>query len=73
MCEKDNPEPATPEKSLPTDELPEQTGKEVRARYWKSPAPLPPEHKIHERQPIPPIPEGEEVPDETPSLPVELD
>jgi hypothetical protein len=66
-------EELTPPESLPTGELPEQTEKEVRVRYWKTPAPLPPEHEIHKRQHIPPVPEGEEVPDDTPSPPVELD
>jgi hypothetical protein len=70
---KEKPESLTPPESLPADELPEQTRKEVRARYWKSPVPLPPEQEIHQRQHIPPVPEGEEVPDDTPSPPVELD
>ncbi len=70
MSEKDeNP----PSKSPLTGELPEQSDKEVRVPYWKTPPPLPPEKKIHPRQIIPPPPEGEEIPDDTPSPPVELE
>ena len=73
MSENEKSEPLAPPESLSTDELPKQSGKEVRARYWESPVPPPPEHEIHPRAHIPPVPEGEEVPDDTPSRPVELD
>lgn len=73
MCENRNNEPQSPPDSLKTDELPEQPGKEAKVRYRESPAPRPPKHQIHERAQIPPVPEGEMVPDETPSPPVELD
>ena len=56
-----------------TGELPEQVGKEVRVPYWKSPPPVPSGHDIPPRQYIPMVPEGEEVPDDTPSGPVELE
>lgn len=73
MCEKEKPESSAPTESLTTDELPEQSGKEVQARYWESPIPLPPGHKIHERAHIPQVPKGQEVPDKTPSPPVKID
>lgn len=73
MSEKDKAEPSTPCGSLPTGELPEQAEKEVRARYGDVPAPLPPGHEIHRRQNIPPVPAGEEVPDDAPSPPIDLD
>jgi hypothetical protein len=73
VCDKEKPEPSTTSESMQTDELPVQSEKEVRVRYWESPAPLPPGHEIHPRQYIPPVPEGEEVPDDTPSPPVEID
>jgi hypothetical protein len=69
MCEKDKPDSAS--ESLPTDQLPEQKSEAARARQWKSPPPKPPEHEIHERPYIPPVPEGEQVPDERPSPPIE--
>lgn len=59
--------------SLETDDVPEQAGREVNVHYWDSPPPPPPEKEIHERQYIPPVPAGEEVPDEAPSAPVDLE
>jgi len=56
-----------------TGELPEQAGKEVTANYRSTPPPPRHDQKIHPRQPIPPVPEGEEVSDEAPSAPVELE
>ena len=70
MTEKCKPSD-TPEMS--TGELPEQSEKETDVPHWKSPPPPPPGHKIHERQYIPPVSEGEEVTDDTPSPPVEID
>jgi hypothetical protein len=66
-------EKSEPPESLPAGEVPEQCEKEVRVPYWKSPPPRPAGHEIHPRQYIPLVPEGEEVPDETPSPPVDLD
>ncbi|HEX8070471.1 MAG TPA: hypothetical protein VF546_11000 [Pyrinomonadaceae bacterium] len=73
MSEKEKAEPTTPSELLPTDELPQQTGKEVHVPYWETPAPPPPGQEIHPRQHIPPVPAGEEVPDDAPSPPVELE
>jgi hypothetical protein len=73
VSESEKPEPARSPESLPTGELPEQSGKEVRVPYWDSPAPPPVGHEIHPRQYIPPPPEGEEVADDTPSPPVGLE
>ncbi|MDQ5844156.1 MAG: hypothetical protein M3539_02545 [Acidobacteriota bacterium] len=73
MCDKEKAEPSAPPEPLTTDELPEQSGKEAQVRYRDAPAPPPPGQKIHERPHIPPIPEGEEVPDKTPSPPVKID
>jgi hypothetical protein len=62
-----------PSEPLSTDEMPEQSGKEVHINYTPRPAPPPPDHKIHPRNQIPPVPEGEEVPDKTPSPPIDID
>jgi hypothetical protein len=56
-----------------TGELPEQTGKEVTIKYRPSPSRQPFDRKIHPRQPAPKVPEGEEVSDEDPSSPVDLE
>lgn len=64
---------STPPESPETGELPPQSEKEVRVPYWDTPPPPPPGHDIRPRQIIPPVPEGEENPDDTPSPPVELD
>jgi hypothetical protein len=72
VCENRENKPHPPD-SLVTDELPEQTSKKAQVRLRKSPVPRPPDHQIHERAQIPPVPEGENVPDETPSPPVDLD
>ncbi len=71
MCE--DPKPAEDPDSLTTDELPAQTGKEVQVRYRDSPVRQSPDKRIHERAQIPRVPEGEKVPDETPSPPVDVD
>ena len=73
MCDKKDREPLAPPDSLTTDKLPEQTGKEVKIRYRDSPVPRPPGHEIHKRARIPAVPEGEKVPDKTPSPPVDVD
>lgn len=61
------------EKSARTGELPKQSEKKVRVPYQKWPPPLPPDQEIHPRQRIPEPPPGEEVSDDTPSPPVELE
>ena len=74
MCEKKKSEPETlPAKPSATDEIPEQTAQEIHINYEDSPISQR-NRKIHPRQIIPPVPEGEEeVSDDTPSPPVELD
>ncbi|MGH9875058.1 MAG: hypothetical protein ACRD9S_21595 [Pyrinomonadaceae bacterium] len=73
MSEAEKSHPSETADSLTTDELPEQSGKEVHVPYWKTPPPRPTQHKIPPRQHIPPVPEGKQVPDDTPSPPVGLD
>jgi hypothetical protein len=75
MSEDKESEPQTQSssKSLSTDELPEQTGQEVQVHYQPTPPRSRADHEIHPRVPIPPVPEGEEVPDDSPSPPVDLD
>lgn len=70
---KSKPLTPSPSESLSTGEMPAQTGNEVQIKYRPSPSPPPPDQKIHPRQKIPAVPEGEEVPDNTPSPPIELD
>ena len=67
------PRPPLPDDSLSTGKLPEQTVEEVHVIYEPSPPPAPRNQRIHPRQVIPPVPEGEPRPDETPSPPVELE
>jgi len=63
-----------PAKESPTTgNLPVQKVEEVHVDYQDSPPPAPRTRQIHPRQVIPPVPEGEYRPDETPSPPVELD
>ncbi len=73
-CENKKIEPETPPaKSSATDEIPEQAAQEIHINYEDSPIPQR-NRKIHPRQIIPPVPEGEEEEsDNTPSPPVELD
>lgn|GEM_PF-4611983 len=71
--EKSGPATCSHPESLATDELPKQSGKEVKVHYRSTPSPSPPEHKIHPRQKLPPVPEGEEIADADPSPPVELE
>lgn len=75
MSESKNCEPLTqsPPEPLSSGEMPEQSGKEVIVHYRPEPAKPKSVREIHPRQKIPPVPEGEEVPDDTPSPPVELD
>jgi hypothetical protein len=58
---------------LDTGALPQQEGKEVQIRSHPLPNKNMQEKKIHPRQPTPPIPEGEEVSDDDPTPPVNLD
>jgi hypothetical protein len=75
VSNKDKSEPvARPiSESLSTDEMPKQSEKEVHVNYEPSPSHPPPGQKIHPRQKMPPVPEGESVGDDAPSPPVDLD
>lgn len=75
MCksEKSDPETQLPPESLPGDEELEKLAKQIHVHYQESPAKPPPEKNIHQRRTIPPVPEGEEVQDESPSPPVDLE
>ena len=70
---KSKPVTPPPAESMSTGEMPKQSRKKIHVDYRPSPSPPPPHQKIHPRQKIPLVPEGEEVPDNTPSPPVELD
>jgi hypothetical protein len=70
---KAEPETPPPSESSATGEVSEQSAKEIQVHYRPAPSPPPPDQKIHPRQIIPPVPEGEEVPDDTPSPPVEIE
>jgi hypothetical protein len=74
MSENKKSKPVTPppSESLSTGEIPKQSRKAIHVRYRRSPSSRP-DKKIHPRQKMPPVPEGEEMPDHTPSPPVELD
>ena len=57
--------------SMSSGELPQQKSKEKKISLHSLP-PLPlPDKKIHPRQVIPPVSEGKETPDHTPSPPVD--
>ena len=59
--------------SFSSGEMPKQRFKEKKVPYVSSPIPLPPGKKIHTRQVIPPVPVNKNVPDKTPSPPVDPD
>jgi hypothetical protein len=75
MCEHKKSEPATPQtsESSTSDKEPDQSAREVKVNYRNSPPARPPGKEIHPRQIIPAVPEGKEVPDDTPSPPVEIE
>lgn len=73
MCRNKKSEPETlSENSKATNEIPEQTAREIQIHYEESPVPQR-RREIHPRQIIPLVPEAKEVFDETPSPPVEID
>ncbi len=57
---------------LPADDLPAGSTDEVSIRYEREPPRGDPDRRIHERMPTPSVPEGEDVPDRTPSPPVDI-
>jgi hypothetical protein len=75
VCEEKKSEPPAqpPSDPMASGEMPEQTEKEVHVEYNRLPSTPPPGQVIHPRQKIPPVPEGEDVADASPSPPVELD
>ncbi len=61
-----------PSEHLSTGDMPEQKGKDTSVRYTSKP-PSRSGRKIHPRTPVPKVPKGEDVPDKTPTPPVDLD
>jgi hypothetical protein len=74
MCEqnKEKPENHKASSAMDTGDLPKQTEKEAQAEFHSQPS-AKPSNEIHPRQFIPPVPNGADIPDDTPSPPVELD
>jgi hypothetical protein len=60
------------EGSLPVADLPKQKGGEVHIDYLPEAPRGNPDRRIHERLPIPAVPEGDDVPDPDPSPPVDI-
>jgi len=59
--------------AMSSGEMPKQTSKKKKISFHSLP-PLPlPDKKIHPRQAIPPVKEGKEIPDNTPTPPVDPD
>ena len=73
MSKRKKSKPVKPPTAEPmsVSEIPPQTGEEIQVQYDQIPPPPPPNQKIHPRRKLPPVPEGEEVPDKNPSPPVE--
>ena len=57
---------------LPADELPASSTDEVSISYERVAPRGQPGRRIHERMPAPSIPEGDDVPDRTPSPPIDI-
>ena len=57
---------------LPADDSPARPTDEVSIEYEREAPRGNPDRRIHERMPAPSVPEGEDVPDRTPSPPVDL-
>lgn len=57
---------------LPADDLPASQTDEVAIDYEREPPRGDPARRIHERMPTPPLAEGEDVPDRTPSPPLDI-
>jgi hypothetical protein len=65
--------PVQPDGSLPAADLPPQSSNEVTVRYLPEAPKSPKGKQIHSRRNIPPVPEGLDVPDPHPSLPVDIE
>jgi hypothetical protein len=59
--------------TLPASDLPEQESKEVQIRYSPEAPSGDPNRTIHPRFPYPTVTEGEDVPDDNPSPPVDIE
>lgn len=57
--------------AITSSEIPQQRATKTHVNYKDKPATA--THKIHDRQPLPPIPEGEDVTDDCPSPPTKID
>ncbi|MGH9941740.1 MAG: hypothetical protein ACRD9R_05185 [Pyrinomonadaceae bacterium] len=71
-CDADQPDAAAAG-SLPADDLPQQSGGEVRVNYSRTAPRGDAARTIHQRPPVPPMSEGEAVPDRDPSPPVDIE
>lgn len=58
---------------LVTDDVADQTAKEVQVRYQRVAPSRRAGQGIHLRRELPPVPAGKHVPDNSPSPPVEID
>ena len=67
------PGPQTESDALSSGDVPEQVGKEANIPYSSTPHATPKDKKIHPRTKLPSLPKGEDVPDDQPSPPLELD
>ena len=62
-----------PEKNaITSSDIPQQEATKTHINYRSKPA-TSPIHKIHSRQPLPPIPKGKEISDDCPSPPTKID
>ena len=57
--------------AITSSEIPQQRATKTHVNYNDRPSTA--THNIHDRQPLPPIPEGEDVTDECPSPPTKID
>ena len=58
---------------MSSGEMPKQTSKKRKSTFLSLPSLPLPDKKIHPRQVIPPVKEGKDVPDNTPTPPVDPD
>jgi len=72
MSKKKKPDCGDDPPGLSSSEIPAQESTEANADYESQPASVR-IGKIHPRQPVPPMPEGEDVADDTPSPPTKID
>ena len=70
LCGTDGGAEETTGGSLPADDSPARSTEEVSVNYEREPPHGDAGRLIHERMPVPSVPEGEDVPDHSPSPPV---